>query len=104
VTRYKRYGQMVVVEPPTKIVEEVAIRDLSRETSEVLKRVREGRRAIVTSRGTPVAVIMEIEEAVGLCGTLLVSRREAERRMFGSELDERFRDLESRRLRRMLDR
>jgi prevent-host-death family protein len=104
VTRYKRYGQMLVVEPPTKVVEEVAIRELSRETSEVLKRVRDGRRAIVTSRGAPVAVIMEVEEAVGLCGTLIVSRREAEQRLFGSQLDKRFGDLETRRLRRMLDR
>ncbi len=102
-TRYKRYGG-VVVEPPTKIVEEVTVRELSRVTTDVLRRVKGGRRAIVTSRGTPVAVILEVEEAIGLCGMLLLSRREAERRLFGSELDERFSEVKQRRLRRMLDR
>src|SRR5215211_6974843 len=103
-TRYKRYGPMVVIEPPTKFLAEVPIRELSRDTSAVLKRVRQGTRAIVTSRGTPVAVILEVEEAVGLCGMLLLSRREAERRLFGTELEEQFRHLGSRRLRRILER
>ena len=63
--RYKRYGELLTVDPPRKIVEEVSVRDLSRDTSRVLARVRQGRRAIVTSRGTPVAVILEVDEALG---------------------------------------
>jgi prevent-host-death family protein len=89
--RYKRYGDLVTVDPPRKVVEEVPVRELSRDTSRVLGRVRAGRRAIVTSRGTPVAVIMEVEEAIGLCGTTILRHREAERRLFGDELSERLR-------------
>ena len=103
-TRYKRYGQMLVVEPPPKVIEEVSVRELSRDTSRVLARVREGRRAVVTSRGLPVVVILEVEEAVGLCGTMLLSREEAERRLLGSELDEQVRERRARRHRRLLDR
>jgi prevent-host-death family protein len=94
---------MLVVEPEVRAVEEVSVRGLNRDTSGVLARVREGRRAIVTSRGTPVAVILEIDEAVGLCGMVLLSRREAERRLFGEELDDRLRDLRVGRLRRTLE-
>src|SRR5213592_825528 len=94
---------MLVVEPEPKVVEEVSIRELSRDTSRVLERVREGRRAVVTSRGTPVAVILEVEEAVGLCAAVLIPRHEAERRLFGEELDRRLRERGSRRVRRMLD-
>jgi prevent-host-death family protein len=94
---------MLVVEPEARAVEEVSVRGLNRDTSGVLARVREGRRAIVTSRGTPVAVILEIDEAVGLCGMVLLSRREAERRLFGEELDDRLRDLRVGRLRRTLE-
>ena len=103
-TRYKRYGQMLVVEPPTKVVEEVSVRELSRDTSGVLARVAEGRRVVVTRRGTPVAVILEVEEAVGLCAAVLTTRQEAERRLFGSELDEELRERRARRGRRALDR
>jgi len=69
--RYKRYGDMLVVEPQPKTVEEVAI---------------------------------------GLCGTVLLGRREAQRRLFGEELDDRLRgrlmgrrprDLEGRNRRRV---
>jgi prevent-host-death family protein len=104
VTRYKRAGPMLVVEPEPKVVEEVSMRELSRDTSAVVSRVREGRRAIVTSRGRPVAVILEVDEAVGLCGTVLLTRREAERRLFGDELDDRLRKLETRRTERSLGR
>ena len=38
------------------------MRELSRDTSAVVSRVREGRRAIVTSRGRPVAVILEVDK------------------------------------------
>ena len=89
--RYKRYGELLTVDPPRKIVEEVSVRDLSRHTSRVLARVRQGRRAIVTSRGTPVAVILEVDEALGLCGTVILRRGEAERRLFGEELGARIR-------------
>jgi prevent-host-death family protein len=89
--RYKRFGDMLVVEPPRKTVEEVTARELSRDTSAVLARVRAGGRAVITKHGMPVAVLMEVDEAVGLCGTLLLSRREAECRLFGDELDARFR-------------
>ena len=89
--RYKRYGELLTVDPPPKIVEEVSVRDLSRDTSRVLARVRQGRRAIVTSRGTPVAVILEVDEALGLCGTVILRRGEAERRLFGEELGARIR-------------
>jgi|tagenome__1003787_1003787.scaffolds.fasta_scaffold20819361_1 prevent-host-death family protein len=89
--RYKRYGELLTVDPPRKLVEEISVRDLSRDTSRVLARVREGRRAIVTSRGTPVAVILEVDEAIGLCGTAVLRRNEAERRLFGEELGARIR-------------
>jgi prevent-host-death family protein len=88
---------MLVVEPEPKPVEEVSVRELSRDTSAILARVREGRRAIVTSRGRPMAVILEVDEAVGLCGTVLLSRHEAERRLFGDQLDDRLRKRETRR-------
>jgi prevent-host-death family protein len=104
VTRYKQYGQMLVIEPPPKAVEEVSVRELSRDTSSVLARLVEGRRAVVTSRGTPVAVILEVEEAVGLCATVLLSRQAAERRLFGPELDQQLRERSARRDRRILDR
>jgi prevent-host-death family protein len=103
-TRYKRYGQMLIVEPPPKVIEEVSVRELSRDTSRVLARVREGRRAVVTSRGLPVVVILEVEEAVGLCANVLLSRHEAERRLLGGELDEKVRERRARRHRRILDR
>jgi antitoxin (DNA-binding transcriptional repressor) of toxin-antitoxin stability system len=77
---------------------------LSRDTSGVLARVAEGRRAIVTRRGRPVAVILEVDEAVGLCGTVLLTRREAERRLFGDQLGDRLRKLETRRIERSLGR
>ena len=103
-TRYKRAGPMLVVEPEPKPVEEVSMRELSRDTSAIVARVREGRRAIVTSRGKPVAVILEIDEAVGLCGTVLLTRLEAERRLFGDQLDDRLRKGETRRTERSLGR
>src|SRR5256885_16285625 len=83
---------MLVVEPPPKVVEEVPVRELSRDTSGVLARVAQGRRAVVTSRGTPVAVILEVEEAVGLCAAMLITRQEAERRPFGPGLAEQLRE------------
>jgi prevent-host-death family protein len=102
--RYKPYGRLLEVEPARKIVEEVSVRELSRDTSGVLGRVNEGRRAIVTSRGAPVAVILEVDEAVGLCGTVILTRQEAERRLFGEELDRRFRARRDRAMARGLDR
>jgi prevent-host-death family protein len=104
VTHYKRFGQMLVVEPAPRIVEEVSVRELSRGTSGVLARVAQGRRAVVSSRGTPVAVILEVEEAVGLCAAVLISRQEAERRLFGPELGDELRERRARRGRRVLDR
>src|SRR5690349_5141224 len=95
---------MLVVEPEPKLVEEVSMRELSRDTSAIVSRVREGRRAIVTSRGRPVAVILEVDEAIGLCGTVLLTRREAERRLFGDQLDDRLRKLGTRRTERSLGR
>ncbi|MGH2925977.1 MAG: type II toxin-antitoxin system prevent-host-death family antitoxin [Solirubrobacterales bacterium] len=64
------------------------MRDLSRDTSGVLAQVSERQRAIVTRRGAPVAAILGIEEAIGLCATVVVSRREAGRRLFGEALEE----------------
>jgi prevent-host-death family protein len=98
--RYKRAGHLLAIEPTPRLVEEVTARELSRHTSGVLARVAEGRRAIVTSRGRPVAVILEVDEAVGLCGTVVLTRREAERRLFGDRLDERVRKRETRRVER----
>src|SRR2546423_10802556 len=95
---------MLVVEPPPKVVEEVPVRELSRDTSGVLARVAQGRRAVVTSRGTPVAVILEVEEAVGLCAAVLITRQEAERRLLGPQLDEQLRERRARRNRRILHR
>jgi len=103
-TPYKRFGQLLVVEPAPKVMEEVSVRDLNRDTSAVLSRVGEGRRVIVTSRGMPVAVILEVEEAVGLCGTALLTRQEAERRLFGAELDGELSERRASRLRRTLER
>jgi prevent-host-death family protein len=102
--RYKPYGRLLELERVPRIVEEVSMRELRHDTSGVLKRVKEGRRAIVTRRGTPVAVILEIDEAVGLCGTVILTRQEAERRMFGEELDEHLRERRSRKLLRPPDR
>src|SRR3954454_7112543 len=108
--RYKPYGPMLVVEPESKSVEEVSVRELSRDTSGVLARVLAGGRAVVTKRGAPVAVVLEVEEAIGLCGTVLLRRDEAQRRLFGGELDDRLRgrligrrprDLEARNRRRL---
>ncbi len=36
--RYKRYGELVTADPPRKEVEEVSVRELSRDTSRVLGR------------------------------------------------------------------
>jgi prevent-host-death family protein len=80
---------MLVVEPPRKTVEEGPVGELSRDTAAVLARVRAGSRAVITKHGAPIAVLMEVDEAVGLCGTVLLSRREAEKRLFGDELAER---------------
>jgi prevent-host-death family protein len=101
---------MLVVEPEPKTVEEVSVRELSRDTSGVLARVKAGGRAVVTKRGTPVAVVLEVDEAIGLCGTVLLGQAEARRRLFGDELDDRLRlrliarrprDLEARNRRRL---
>jgi prevent-host-death family protein len=91
VGRFKRFNDMLVVAPPRKAVGEVSVRELSRSMSAVLARVRAGGRVVVTKHGAPAAVLMEVEEAVGLCATVLLSRREAERRLFGDELDAIFR-------------
>jgi prevent-host-death family protein len=102
--RYKPYGRLLEVEPGRKVVEEVSVRGLSDNTSGVLRRVREGRRAIVTKRGRPVAVILEVSEAVGLCGTVVLTRQAAEQRLFGEELEQRLRGRRERALARGLDR
>lgn len=91
VGRFKRFGDMLVMAPPRKAVAEASVREFSRSTSAVLARVRAGGRVVVTRHGAPVAVLMEIEEAVGLCASVLLSRQEAERRLFGDELDAVFR-------------
>jgi prevent-host-death family protein len=83
---------MLVVAPPRKTVEEVSVRELSRGTSAVLERVRGDGRVVITKHGAPVAVLIAVDEAVGLCATVLLSRREAERRLFGDELDAVFRE------------
>src|SRR5215213_10019046 len=67
--RYKPMGDVLVVAPPRKTVVEVSARELNRDTAGVLARVQAGGRAIVTKHGAPIAVLMEVEEAVGLCGT-----------------------------------
>ncbi len=100
--RYKRFGDMLVVEPPSRAVEEVSVRELSRSTSVVLARVRAGGRVVITRHGAPAAVLMEVDEAVGLCGMVLLSRRDAERRLFGEELDARLRGRDLRRGPRLL--
>jgi prevent-host-death family protein len=98
--RYKPMGDLLVVAPPPTTVEEVSARELNKDTAGVLARVRAGGRAIITKHGAPVAVLMEVDEAVGLCGTVLLRRRDAERRLFGEELEGklRFRDLRRPRL------
>jgi prevent-host-death family protein len=89
--RYKQHGDMLVVDPRPKAVEEVSVRELSRETSSVLARVKAGGRIVVTKHGVPAAVVLEVDEAIGLCGLMLLSRMEAQRRLFGPELDARLR-------------
>jgi prevent-host-death family protein len=102
VARYKRMADLLVVSPPRRTVEEVSTRELNRDTAGVLARVRAGSRAVITKHGSPVAVLMEIEEAVGLCGTRLLTRRDAERRLFGDELDAELRRRDMRRPPRLL--
>lgn len=89
--RYKPFGNLLVFEPTPRRVEEVSVRELSRQTSAVLSRVQGDGRVVVTKNGVPAAVIMDMDEAIGLCGLRLLSRREAERRLFGDELDGRIR-------------
>jgi prevent-host-death family protein len=98
VSRYKPMGDLLVVAPPRKTVEEVSARELNKDTAGVLARVSAGGRAVITKHGRPVAVLMEVEEAVGLCGTALLRKRDAERRLFGDELAA---ELRQRALRRM---
>jgi prevent-host-death family protein len=102
VGRYKRMGDLVVVAPSRKPVEEVTARELNRNTAGVLAGVRSGRRAIVTRHGAPVAVLMEVEEAVGLCGMVLLEKRAAERRLFGDELEAELRQRGLRRVPRVM--
>lgn len=85
--QYKKMGDLLVAKPSRSEVEEVPVGELSRATSAVLARVLAGSRAVITKHGTPVAVLMELEEAVGLCGIMLLTRREAERRLLGDQLD-----------------
>jgi prevent-host-death family protein len=100
--RYKPMGDLLVVSPARKKVEEVSLRELNKRTSEVIGRVRAGGRAIVTKHGEPVAVLIEMDEAIGLCGTVLLTRREAQRRLFGDDLDAVIRRRRLRRAPRML--
>jgi prevent-host-death family protein len=65
---YKRFGDLLIVEPPRKSVEEVSIRELGRNPSAVLERLRAGGRAVITNHGTPTAVLMEADEAIGFAG------------------------------------
>jgi prevent-host-death family protein len=100
--RYKPMGELLVVAPHPKTVEEVTARELNRNTAGVLARVGAGERAIITRHGVPVAVLMEVEEAVGLCGTTLLKKRDAERRLFGDDLDAELRHRDLTRAPRML--
>jgi prevent-host-death family protein len=102
VARYKRMGDLLVVAPPRKTGGEVSARELSRDTSEVLARVGAGGRAVITKHGRPIAVLMEVDEAVGLCGTALLRKRDAERRLFGDELAAELRQRDLRRAPRLL--
>jgi prevent-host-death family protein len=102
-THYKKYGQTLVVEPEPRTVEEVSVRELSRDTSRILGQVAEGRRVLVSRRGTPVGVILEVEEAIGLCGTKLLTKQEAQKRLFGADLDEELRERRAGRHRRLLE-
>jgi prevent-host-death family protein len=43
---------------------EVGIRELKHHASEVIKRIAEGERVVVTRRGMPVAVILSLDEAL----------------------------------------
>jgi prevent-host-death family protein len=103
-TRYKLAGSLLAIEPPSTAIDEVTMRDLSRDTSAVLARVIAGRRVIVTKRGAPVAVILEVEEALGMSATVVVTPQEAARRLFGEGLDRQFRVRRARGLSRGLDR
>jgi prevent-host-death family protein len=100
--RYKPMGDLLVVAPRRKTVEEVSARELNKDTAVVLARVRAGGRAVITKHGHPIAVLMEVEEAVGLCGTVVLRKRDAERRLFGDELDSELRHRDLRRAPRVL--
>jgi prevent-host-death family protein len=105
VRRYKLYGPTLLeVGLRPGEVEEVRARELGRNASGVLARVAAGRRVIVTRRGTPLAAMLEIEEAIALYGAVIVPRREAEQRLLGEELDRRVRSARIRKLSRGIDR
>jgi prevent-host-death family protein len=80
-------GDALVIDPRHGEMREVSVRELSRNTSEVLRHVKAGGRALVTKHGAPVAVLLELEEALGAFGSMPLRRREAERRLFGDALD-----------------
>ena len=103
-TRYKPAGPLLAIEPPSEAVEEVRMRALSRDTSEVLTRVQAGSRVIVTKRGAPVAVMLELEEALGMAAAVVVPKREAERWLFGGALAPEFLRRKLKRLARARDR
>jgi hypothetical protein len=48
--------------------------------------------------------MLEIEEAVGLCGIKLLTRQQAEMRLFGADLDQELRERRAERHRRILER
>jgi prevent-host-death family protein len=63
---------MAVERQPTTI-REVSVRELSRDTTRILRGVSAGERIIVTRHGQPAAVLLSVEDAMEL---ILVSSEE----------------------------
>jgi prevent-host-death family protein len=101
--------QHALMEAPR--IEEVSVRDLSRHTSRILTDVRDHHRLIVTRHGHPIAVLLSIDDCIemlllrGKTITHRVERVEERRalleRLLGSEIHERVRARQTRRIERM---
>ena len=71
-----------------RVTREVDIRELKARASEVIERIAEGERAVVTRHGRPVAVVLSIEEslefALAHAEEFIQARRHAHEDLVGS--------------------
>jgi prevent-host-death family protein len=94
----------------TRPIEEVSVRELSRNTCAVVTRAREHERLIITRHGHPVAVLLSIDDCIRLIAEHLppirhnreraLAKRERLRRLLGEELYARNEELELQRMAR----